>query len=143
MSNDLFNLHRFAAAQEGVYAQALAELQLGRKRTHWMWFIFPQLKGLGSSPMAETYGLSGPPEAAAYIAHPLLGLRLLQCTEALLLHRGEPVQAILGATDALKLRSCLTLFARVAPPPRVFDQALRCLYNGQADPLTLRLLQRP
>ncbi len=143
MSSDPFKLHRFVAAQEGVYAQALAELQQGRKRTHWMWFIFPQLRGLGSSPMAETYGLSGPPEAAAYVAHPLLGLRLLQCTEAMLLHRGDPVQAILGATDALKFRSSLTLFAHVAPPPRVFDEALRCFYGGQADPLTLRRLQRP
>lgn len=134
-----FDLERFVTAQSGVYDQALAELQAGCKRSHWMWFIFPQLRGLGFTETAEFYGISGLEEAAAYLAHPLLGPRLRACTEALLaLPDADPVQ-VLGHTDALKLRSSMTLFAVASADP-LFDDVLTRFYAGERDQRTLDLL---
>lgn len=140
MARDAFDLERFVQAQAGTYGRALAELQEGHKRSHWMWFVFPQLCGLGSSPMAQAYGISGLAEARAYMAHPLLGPRLLECVQALMGHAGRSAESILGGIDALKLRSCLTLFARAAPDEAVFGQALAAFCAGQPDPRTLQML---
>lgn len=133
-------LERFVRAQAGDYARALAELRAGRKRTHWMWYVLPQLRGLGRSPLAEHYGLAGRSEAQAYLAHPLLGARLAECVEAVLAHAGTDPATIFGAVDALKFRSCLTLFAAVAPQPALFERALAAFYDGQHDEATRRLL---
>ncbi|WP_332816065.1 DUF1810 domain-containing protein [Ramlibacter sp.] len=138
MAGDPFDLQRFVAAQDPVWETVLAELRAGRKQTHWMWFVFPQLAGLGRSSMARHYGLSGLDEARAYRAHPVLGPRLREAC-ALLLDAPEGRQAgeILGGIDAVKLRSCLTLFARAAPGDEVFGRCLQRYFGGQADPLTI------
>jgi len=136
------DLGRFIEAQADRYATALAELRAGAKRTHWIWFILPQLRGLGTSPLADRYGIASLDEARAYLAHPLLGPRLIECVQALLAHRGRSAAAMLGALDALKLRSCLTLFARAAPGEGSFDQALQQFFGGVPDALTLRLLDQ-
>ena len=133
-------LERFTQAQAATFERALAELKHGRKTTHWMWFIFPQLKGLGMSQMAQTYGLAGLDEARAYLAHTTLGPRLMACTRAMLAHAGEPAEAILGGVDALKFRSCMTLFARAAPDEPAFTEALRVFCDARPDPRTLQLL---
>ncbi|MFO1413891.1 MAG: DUF1810 domain-containing protein [Burkholderiales bacterium] len=133
-------LERFLRAQESVYDTALAELAAGRKETHWMWFILPQLRGLGRSERARFYGIGDLREAAAYLAHPLLGPRLVACVTAMLGHPRLPADAILGGVDALKFRSCLTLFSRVPAAPPVFTDALRTFYGGEPDPGTLQLL---
>ena len=140
MTGDSFDLDRFVQAQADSYACALAELRAGRKRSHWVWFVFPQLQGLGRSPMAQRYGLSGLAEARAYAAHPVLGPRLRECVRALLGHAGTSAARLLGEVDALKLRSCLTLFARAAPGEGLFDQALQGFFGGAPDALTPRLL---
>lgn len=140
MSSDVFNLSRFVEAQEGVYAMALAELRRGRKQSHWIWFVFPQLKGLGFSSMSQKYGISGLAEAQAYMDHPVLGSRLVECVQVLLGHRGASAEAILGRIDALKFRSCLTLFLRAAPNEQVFIDALQCFFAGTPDPQTESLL---
>lgn len=140
MVGDAFDLERFVRAQASTYARALAELQEGSKRSHWMWFIFPQLRGLGSSAMAQAYGIAGLAEARAYVAHPVLGPRLLECVRALLGHAGRSAESILGGIDALKLCSCLTLFARAAPEVPEFVRALEAFCGGVPDPLTLRML---
>ena len=137
---DPFDLHRFVQAQEDVYAQALAEIRSGRKRTHWIWYIFPQVAGLGSSPTARRYAISGLEEAEAYLRHPVLGERLLECTTAVLLVEGLSATEILGSPDDLKLRSCATLFARVSEPGSVFGRVLAKYYAGEPDPKTLNLL---
>ncbi len=137
---DTYDLQRFVDAQQLQYPQALAELRSGRKRTHWMWFIFPQLQGLGRSAMAQRYAIAGRAEAEAYLQHPLLGPRLLTCTEALLEHRNDSARQILGSPDDLKFRSCMTLFAEAATNPTPFQQALQAFFDGQADPATLSLL---
>ena len=116
------DLSRFLEAQHDVYATALDELREGDKQTHWMWFIFPQLQVLGRSRMALHYGIAGLAEAKAYLAHPILGPRLIECTQAMLMHGNQSAHTILGQIDALKLRSCLTLFARAAPSVVVFAQ---------------------
>lgn len=135
-----FDLDRFVKAQEGAFDQALGEIRRGLKRGHWMWFVFPQLRGLGRSPTARHYGLESGAEAAAYLAHPLLGARLRACVEALQdLEQGSAVD-IFGEIDAMKLRSSLTLFAEVAGE-RLFVAALERWFDGQADPLTLDLLR--
>jgi uncharacterized protein (DUF1810 family) len=134
-----FDLERFVSAQDGVYARALAEIRAGSKRSHWMWFVFPQLKGLGSSAAARRYGIAGADEGRAYLAHPVLGPRLRECAEAMLEHEGKGVTEILGYPDDLKLRSSMTLFAQVAEDPRVFDAVLERFY-GAPDPRTLELL---
>jgi len=137
-----FDLDRFVAAQEPVYATALAELRAGRKQTHWMWFVFPQLAALGRSGTAKYYGLASAAEARAYRAHPLLGPRLVQCTDAVLDHSGRSPEAIFGSVDAMKFRSSMTLFETVAEPADPFGKAVDLFYGGARDPLTLELLGR-
>jgi uncharacterized protein (DUF1810 family) len=132
-------LDRFVSAQASVYPSALAELTAGRKRTHWMWFIFPQIAGLGSSPAAQRYAIASLDEARAYLAHPVLGPRLRECADALLAVEGKSAEEILGYPDDLKLRSSMTLFARAADDPDVFEAVLERYYDGP-DPRTLALL---
>lgn len=135
-------LERFVAAQAGgIYEQALAELRAGRKRSHWMWFVFPQLAGLGRSETARFYGVRNADEARAYLAHPLLGPRLRACTEAMLMHRDKSAESMLGGIDALKLRSSMTLFEAVSGGA-AFADCLDGFYDGARDPLTLELLDR-
>jgi uncharacterized protein (DUF1810 family) len=137
---DPHNLQRFVDAQDGIFETAIAELRAGDKQSHWMWFIFPQLAGLGRSPTAQYYGISSLDEAKAYLAHPILGSRLNQSVEVLLPWAGKRApEQILGPIDALKLKSSLTLFDRVAPDG-VFDRALGAFYGGQSDERTLALL---
>lgn len=135
------SLERFVQAQERDYAQALAELQAGRKRTHWIWYVLPQLRGLGHSAMAERYGINGRAEAEAYVAHPVLGPRLVACVRALLAHPDLSAEEMLGGVDAMKVRSCLTLFAEVAPAEQCFAEALGTFYAGRRDARTLGLLR--
>jgi uncharacterized protein (DUF1810 family) len=132
-----FDLARFTAAQAGVYDQALAELKAGRKRSHWMWFVFPQIAGLGSSPSARRYAISSLEEARAYLADPVLGPRLIDCASALLAGEGRTAEEILGYPDDLKLRSSMTLFRRAAPEIEVFQEVLDRFYEGKPDPQTL------
>lgn len=135
------DLSRFVSAQEGCYEMAYAELANGRKRSHWMWYIFPQLSGLGSSPMARRYALSGLEEAKAFLAHPLLGTRLVHISALLLsLETNKPTE-IFGFPDDIKLRSSMTLFALARPEEPVFQQVLDRFFGGDKDPLTLRLLR--
>lgn len=138
---DPHDLNRFVEAQAGVYERALAEIRGGRKRSHWMWFIFPQLAGLGSSPTARRYAIKGRAEAEAYLAHSVLGPRLLECAEAAAAEPG-PASAIdvFGPPDDLKLRSSATLFACVSPDGSAFDRVLGRYFSGERDPATLRLL---
>ena len=133
-----FDLDRFVQAQTPVADQVRRELAAGAKRTHWMWFIFPQLRGLGHSPTARHFGLAGLEEASAYLAHPVLGPRLVEYT-ALVNHvEGKTVSHIFGSPDDMKFRSCMTLFATLQPQP--FEDALRKYYDGKPDPMTLELL---
>jgi uncharacterized protein (DUF1810 family) len=134
------NLERFVSAQQAVYATALAELRAGRKRTHWMWFVFPQIAGLGHSATAVKYAIASGDEAAAYLAHPLLGPRLRESAEAVLLHRGKPVAAIFGHPDDLKFHSSMTLFADVAPHEAVFHDCLDVFFDGAPDAATIERL---
>ena len=138
--SDPFALARFLDAQRDAYDIAIAELRAGRKRSHWIWFVFPQLKGLGRSAMSHRYGLSGVAEASAYLAHPVLGVRLLDAIHAMLANGAIPAAKILGELDALKFRSCLTLFSVAAPAQPLFDAALAHYFEGQPDPETLALL---
>jgi len=133
------DLARFLDPQDGAYDTALAELRAGSKRTHWIWFVFPQLRGLGRSATAEHFGIVSLAEAQAYLAHPVLGPRLGECAQALIAHRGRSARDILGFPDDLKVRSSMTLFARAGGPP-VFAQVLDAFYGGQEDPATLELL---
>ncbi len=135
------SLQRFLDAQAPVYEQACAELQAGDKQSHWMWFIFPQLRGLGQSATAQHYGIASRQEALDYWLHPVLGPRLKHGMALLLAHRGLSAQAIFGATDAMKLKSCATLFAAVAPNEPVFQQVLDQYYAGALDDRTLALLR--
>ncbi|MEO7400828.1 MAG: DUF1810 domain-containing protein [Polaromonas sp.] len=137
---DPFNLQRFIDAQATVYAGVLDELRAGRKATHWMWFIFPQLKELGRSAIARHYGISSLAEAAAYLEHPVLGQRLLECTGLMLATRGRTALEILGSPDELKFRSCMTLFRAARPELRVWQAALDRYYGGKTDATTLALL---
>jgi uncharacterized protein (DUF1810 family) len=138
-------LDRFVQAQDdgGTYDGALAELRRGRKTGHWMWFVFPQLAGLGRSPTAQHYAIGSLREAEAYLAHPVLGPRLRECASALTEHAGRPAREILGEIDALKLRSSMTLFARAAPDESLFTTVLGDFFGGEPDPLTEELLRRP
>ena len=136
------DLDRFVRAQDegGTYARALAELRAGAKRSHWMWFVFPQVAGLGSSPMAREYAVSGVDEARAYLAHPVLGPRLLECAQAMLDLGGSDPQAVLGGIDAVKLRSSMTLFVHAAEHDEdraVFRAVLSRYYGGEEDPATI------
>ncbi|AGA72818.1 DUF1810 domain-containing protein [Pseudomonas plecoglossicida] len=135
-----FDLQRFVEAQNPVYDQVMQELQAGRKRSHWMWYVFPQLDGLGHSAMAERYALAGIDEARAYLAHPLLGPRLQACVTALLQHHDKSAREMLCSPDYLKLRSCLTLFAQAAPGNPLFQLALVQFYDGEPDAMTLAML---
>jgi len=140
--DDPFDLNRFVGAQSGTYDLALAELRNGRKDGHWIWFIFPQVAGLGMSSMSQAYAVTGIDEARAYLAHPLLGPRLRACFDALLAVDGRTADAILGAVDAVKVRSSATLFARADPSDPRFQAVLDRYYGGAADVRTVELLGR-
>ncbi|MBE0008615.1 MULTISPECIES: DUF1810 domain-containing protein [unclassified Arthrobacter] len=135
-------LQRFVSAQdsEGIYERAMEELAAGRKESHWMWFVFPQLAGLGRSPTAQRYAVMSIAEARAYLGHPVLGPRLVAAAQRLLSLSGTSAQRIFGSVDAQKLRSSMTLFSRADPEQRVFDQVLERYFDGEPDPLTDRLL---
>lgn len=137
---DPHDLKRFIDAQGPLYVQALDELRAGAKRSHWMWFIFPQLSGLGRSATAQRYGISGRDEALAYLQHPVLGPRLEECLQALLAWRGRSARQLLGTPDDQKLRSCVTLFGTVAVDNVLYSEVLDVFFGGQADPLTLAKL---
>jgi uncharacterized protein (DUF1810 family) len=140
VESDPYNLQRFIDAQEGVIDTALAELRAGSKQSHWMWFVFPQLAGLGRSPTAQFYGITSIEEARAYLEHPILGQRLRECIEALLAWAGKRTpDQVLGPVDAMKLRSSLTLFDQVEPGT-VFERALAALFDDNPDEQTLALL---
>ena len=137
---DPFGLARFVAAQDGTYQQALTELRRGRKTGHWMWFVFPQVAGLGRSSMAQRYAISSLDEARAYLRHPVLGPRLIECASAVAAHVGTAATLIFGDIDAVKLRSCMTLFHRAEPSEPVFGQVLDRFFGGVPDGETLRKL---
>lgn len=133
-------LAAFVAAQEPVYRRVLAELSAGRKRSHWIWFIFPQLAGLGLSAMSQQFGISSAAEARSYLDHPVLGPRLRECTRSILAHADADLSSILAYPDDLKFRSCMTLFAFVAPEETLFAEALDAFCGGQRDPRTMAML---
>ena len=137
---DPHNLKRFLEAQNPLYARVCAELRSGQKTGHWMWFIFPQLRGLGRSPMANEYGISSREEALAYLQHPILGERLKECTQLVYSVEGRSVNEIFGYPDDLKFRSSMTLFANVSPQDQIFKHALEKCFDGKPDRLTLQLL---
>lgn len=138
--SDPFDLQRFVTAQDAVYEQACAELRRGRKEGHWIWFIFPQMRGLGSSAMANAFGIASREEAAAYLKHAALGPRLRECTRLVNAVKGRGIERIFGYPDDLKFRSSMTLFASVASDKQVFEDALRKYFGGEMDPLTLEKL---
>jgi uncharacterized protein (DUF1810 family) len=141
MAGDVdYDLHRFIEAQNGIYEQALTELKTGRKRSHWMWFIFPQIAGLGTSSMAEKYAIRSAEEASAYLADPILGSRLLRCVEAILSVNDRSAHDIMGAPDDLKLRSSMTLFAAVSDHGSPFHKAIERFYDGKFDERTISIL---
>ncbi len=139
-AGDPHDLNRFVQAQAGDYERALAEIRSGRKRSHWMWYIFPQFDGLGFSPTSKRYAIKSIAEAKAYLAHPVLGLRLRECAEAALGVEGRSALEIFGSPDDMKLRSCATLFASVSPAGSVFHRLLDKYYQGEKDSQTLRLV---
>jgi uncharacterized protein (DUF1810 family) len=139
-ADDPHDLNRFVRAQESDYQRALTELRNGRKRSHWIWYIFPQIDGLGFSSTAKHYSIKSLDEAKAYLAHPILGPRLVECGEALLKIEDRTAHHILGSPDDLKVRSCATLFAQVSPAGSVFERVLEKYYGGERDEKTLRLL---
>ena len=139
---DPFDLSRFLAAQDPIYPEALSEIRAGRKRTHWMWFVFPQAIGLGASHTAQHYGIRSVAEARAYLAHPILGHRLRECAETLLRVRGKSASEIFGDPDDVKLRSSMTLFCSVAEEDSVFDEVLERYFGEKPDPLTLGFIER-
>ena len=140
--DDVYDLDRFVHAQEGAYEHALAELRQGQKRTHWMWFVFPQLAGLGHSAMAQRYAIADLAEAKAYLDHPVLGARLVECADAVLAIKGRMAREIFGSPDDLKLRSSATLIHRAATPGSVFESVLAKYFDGRADERTDELLRR-
>ncbi len=137
---DRYNLSRFIEAQDAVYPAVLRELRAGRKTSHWMWFIFPQIAGLGRSSTAQFFALGGRGEAAAYLAHPILGQRLIECTLIVNALPGDDAHAIFGSPDDLKFRSSMTLFADVAPAGSPFELSLTKFFGGVPDAATLKLL---
>ncbi len=139
-TDDPYHLSRFARAQEDDYEQALAQIASGRKRTHWMWYIFPQIDGLAHSSTSKFYSIKSVEEAKAYLDHPILGPRLLECAEAVVRIEGRSATEIFGSPDDLKLWSCATLFAFVLPPSSVFDRLLWKYFGGGRDGKTLQLL---
>ena len=134
--NDPFDLNRFVAAQDPVYARVVAELTAGHKRSHWMWFVFPQIAGLGYSPMARTYAITSLAEARAYLAHPVLGARLTECAEVLAGLSGRTAEQVFGEVDAMKLCSSMTLFLHADPGKPVFRQVLEQYFGGMTDSAT-------
>lgn len=138
----MWNLERFVLAQQVNYEDALREMRCGRKQTHWMWYIFPQLRGLGQSAMSMRYGLDCLEEARAYLAHPVLGPQLLKCCEAVLKADSNDPWEVFGSPDDLKFRSCLTLFALAAPSVPIFEQLLDKFYGDQKDLRTIQILNR-
>lgn len=138
--SDAYDLQRFVTAQEPVWDAVRAELAAGEKTSHWMWFVFPQIAGIGVSPMSQRYAISGLPEARAYLAHPVLGPRLREAVALTLDVEGRTAQEIFGSPDDRKLRSCLTLFRRAAPDETIFADALARYYSGKEDPATLQRL---
>jgi len=139
--NDPFDLARFVTAQGGAYAGVVAELKRGRKSGHWIWYIFPQIAGLGSSHMSQKFAISSIDEARAYVQHPVLGPRLVECIELVLAIEGKSAAQILGDIDALKFHSCLTLFAAVANDTGSCQKALEKYFDGLTDPLTTQALR--
>ena len=139
---DPFNLERFVEAQAPVIERVRAELRAGRKRSHWMWFVFPQVTGLGNSAMAARYAIGSLDEARAFLAHPVLGARLRECTRLVLDVQGRSVEAIFGHPDDLKFHSSMTLFAQAAPDERVFFDALAKYFGGARDEATIAVLGR-
>lgn len=137
---DPFDLERFVSAQRETFETALSELRNGAKRSHWMWFVFPQVAGLGSSTMAQRYAIRGRAEAAAYLAHPVLGPRLVACAHALLEIQGKSAREIMGDPDWMKLQSSMTLFAAITERDSPFERVLARYYGGQTDPRTLDFL---
>lgn len=142
-TGDPFDLNRFVRAQQAVYEQALSEIRSGRKTSHWMWYIFPQFDGLGSSAFAKEYAIKSVAEAEAYLTHPILGPRLMECVEAVLSVTGRSAHDIFDSPDDMKLRSCATLFACVSPAGSAFDRLLDRYFRGERDPKTLHLLGIP
>ena len=138
--NNQFDLDRFVQAQDPVYAAVLTELRAGHKRTHWMWFVFPQIAGLGTSAMAQRYAMASADEAAAYLAHPVLGKRLRECVGIVAALDTDSAGAIFSHPDELKFHSSMTLFADVAPDEAVFQACIDKYFDGQADPETLARL---
>ena len=138
--DDPYNLRRFVDAQNPDYERVRSELQQGDKRGHWMWFIFPQIEGLGHSPMARTFAISSLEEANAYLQHPILGPRLIECTKLVYEAEGRTIHQIFGFPDDLKFRSCMTLFAHARPAHSAFQDALRKYFSAQYDQLTLERL---
>jgi uncharacterized protein (DUF1810 family) len=141
MVNMEFDLMRFVDAQAPLYAQVISELKSGKKRSHWMWYIFPQIAGLGFSIMSQRFAIGSKEEAKAYRDHPLLGPRLVECTEAMMAHRELSAHAILGSPDDMKFKSSMTLFEAVSEKGSPFGRALDQFYNGQRDEKTLSLLR--
>lgn len=142
-TDDPYDLDRFLRAQEDSYSKALAELKRGRKEAHWMWFILPQIDGLGRSPTSRFYAIKSKEEARAYLQHPVLGKRLLECCEALLRIKSKSASDIFGYPDDLKLLSSLSLFASISAPGSIFSQVLEQYYEGKMDQQTLALLEHP
>ena len=136
-AGDPFLLERFVEAQNPLFDQVTSELRAGRKMSHWMWFIFPQIQGLGRSPTAIEYAISGLEEARAYLAHPVLGPRLKECTQLILRVENRPLAQILRSPDDMKFRSSMTLFAQVSPDDDIFEKALQKYFRGVPDQLTL------
>jgi uncharacterized protein (DUF1810 family) len=139
-ANDPYDLSRFLRAQDVDYERAVVEIKSGQKRSHWMWYIFPQIDGLGVSSLSKRYSLKSLDEARAFLQHPILGPRLLACAEAVASVEGRSATEIFGSPDDLKLRSCATLFACVSSPGSVFDRLLAKYYRGRRDGKTLQLL---
>ncbi len=137
---DVYNLHRFLTAQAPTYHTVLAELRTGKKSSHWIWFIFPQIAGLGHSSMAQQFAIASLDEAKAYFQHPVLGQRLRECTQLVLDVNGRSAQEILGYPDNLKFRSCMTLFSAVTTDNNLFKNALLKYFDGKPDQLTLDIL---
>ena len=139
-STDPYDLNRFIEAQAVNYSDALAELRAGQKRSHWMWYVFPQIASLGHSAMSARYAIRSADEARAYLAHPVLGPRLIECAEAVLAIENRSAREIMGSPDDLKLRSCATLFAEISPERSVFQRVLDKYYTSEPDQRTLELV---
>lgn len=142
MASDPYDLTRFVEAQEAVYDQALSELHAGRKRSHWMWYVFPQFDGLGMSPTSKLYAIKSVQEARAYVTHPILGPRLIECAQAALQVEGRSALEVFGSPDDMKLRSCATLFASVSPKGSVFHGIIDKFFDGEQDARTIALMTR-